>query len=93
MKFLETNTTGELGVIEVNKIVRLNNSIFHVIQRENDIGIDALIEFITDEKPTNKMVGVQTTSSFENFSVFFRAYCLVSSVIVPFSQRLPCQGI
>lgn len=59
MKYLESNTTGELGVIEVNKIVRLNNSIFHVIQRENDIGIDALIEFVKDEVPTNKMVAVQ----------------------------------
>lgn len=59
MKYLGTNTTGELGVIEVNKIVRLNNSIFHVVQHENDIGIDGLIEFVVDEEPTNKMVAVQ----------------------------------
>lgn len=59
MKYLETKTTGELGVIEVNKVVRLNNSIFQVIQHENDIGVDALIEFIKDQVPTNKIIGVQ----------------------------------
>lgn len=61
-KYPTRNATAKTGVNYVRSIVEGSNSIFTEIHQENDIGIDALIEFIKNEHPTGKCIGVQIKS-------------------------------
>ncbi len=44
------------------RVVVEANCIFHDIHQENDVGIDAVIEFVKDTKPLAKTIGVQIKS-------------------------------
>lgn len=61
-KYNLKNSISKKGVNYVRNIVDDHNSIFNEIHQENDIGIDAIIELIKDEKPTNKLIAVQIKS-------------------------------
>jgi hypothetical protein len=67
-KYQKSNATSKSGVNHVRSIVESNNSIFHEIHQENDIGIDAYIELIDGEYPTCKMIAVQIKSG-ESFFI------------------------
>lgn len=62
VKYPFTKAIARKGINFVRDIVENANSIFNEIRQENDIGIDALIEIIENEKPTNKIIAVQIKS-------------------------------
>lgn len=62
LKYLKTNATANIGVDFIRGIVRANNCIFQEIDTSNDLGIDAIIEIVKDEKPTSKFIAAQIKS-------------------------------
>jgi Domain of unknown function (DUF4365) len=54
--------TASTGVHHVAKVTSASNSIFHPIHQENDIGNDALIEFILSQAPVGCIVAAQIKS-------------------------------
>ena len=46
LKYPKTNSTAKIGVDFIRSIVNYNNCIFHEINADNDLGIDAMIEII-----------------------------------------------
>ena len=62
MKNKKTNTTSKKGVNFVRTIVEDSECFFHKIEQENDLGIDAIIEFLKNEKPLNKSIAIQIKS-------------------------------
>jgi len=67
-KYSDTIVTSKLGVNFVKSVVESAGCIFHRIDQENDLGIDAIIELVKDGLPLNKQIGVQIKSgqSFYN---------------------------
>lgn len=68
-KYKKTNITNKMGVNFVKGIVEEAGSLFHKIEQENDLGIDGVVEFIKDEKPTNKNIAVQIKSGKSYFNL------------------------
>lgn len=60
--YKKTSVTAKMGINFVRTVVEDAGSIFHKIEQESDIGIDALIELIGDERPLNKQIAVQIKS-------------------------------
>jgi hypothetical protein len=60
--------TAKEGLNFVRSAVESGGSLFIKIEQENDLGIDALIEFIQDERPLNKQVAVQIKSGASYFT-------------------------
>ena len=56
------------GINFSRTVVEESGSLFHKIEQENDLGIDALIEFVLEEQPLNKQVAVQIKSGRSYFS-------------------------
>ncbi len=54
--------TAKEGVNFVRSVVEACSCLFIKIEQENDIGIDALIEFMENERPLNKQIAVQIKS-------------------------------
>jgi len=54
--------TAKEGINFVRSAVESGGSLFIKIEQENDLGIDALLEFIKDEHPLNKQLAVQIKS-------------------------------
>ena len=54
--------TSKEGINFVRSVVEAASSLFIKIEQENDLGIDALFEFIRDERPLNKQIAVQIKS-------------------------------
>lgn len=61
-KYIKSSVTAKDGVNYVRGIVEHQGCIFHKIELENDLGIDANIELIRDEAPLHKQVAVQIKS-------------------------------
>jgi hypothetical protein len=57
-----TAKTAALGVDFVQNVVHRDNSIFHKIDQDNDVGNDAYIEFNEDTKTTGCCIAVQIKS-------------------------------
>lgn len=68
LKYPKTNSTAKIGVDFIRSIVNYNNCIFHEINANNDLGIDAMIEIIKDEKPTGKLIATQIKSGKSYFN-------------------------
>ena len=51
----------------VRDVVEAANCLFHKIEQENDIGIDALIELIRDEEPLNQQLALQIKAGASYF--------------------------
>lgn len=60
--YRKTNITAKKGLNYARSAVEEGGSLFHKIEAENDLGIDALIELIRDERPLNRQVAVQIKS-------------------------------
>lgn len=75
-KYKRTNITSKIGLNFVRDIVEKSGSIFHEIEQKNDLGIDAIIEFINDEKPTNLSIAVQIKSGDSYFKDKYN-YCFI----------------
>lgn len=61
-KYIKTNITSKKGVNFIRTAVEIGGSLFHKIEAENDLGIDAIVELIRDEIPLNKQVALQIKS-------------------------------
>lgn len=60
--YKKTSVTTKKGINFVRTVVENAGSLFHKIEHENDIGIDALIELMQDERALNKQIAVQVKS-------------------------------
>lgn len=60
--YKRTAVTSKEGINFVRTAVESAGSLFIKIEQENDLGIDALFEFIRDERPLNKQIAVQVKS-------------------------------
>lgn len=54
--------TAKEGINFIRSAVEAGGSLFIKIEQESDLGIDALIEFVKDERPLNKQIAVQIKS-------------------------------
>ena len=61
-KYPKSRSVSKEGINFVRIIVERSNSIFNEVHNESDIGIDAHVEFIKDESPTNRMIALQIKS-------------------------------
>jgi len=60
--YKQSAVTAKEGINFVRSVVESGGSLFIKIEQENDLGIDALIEFVKGEKPLNKQIAVQIKS-------------------------------
>jgi len=67
-KYSKTMVTSKLGINFVKTVIESAGCIFHRIDQENDLGIDAIIELVKDGLPLSQQIGVQIKSgqSFYN---------------------------
>jgi hypothetical protein len=67
-KYSETTVTSKKGINFVKTVIESAGCIFHKIEQENDLGIDAIVELAKDGLPLCKQIGVQIKSgqSFYN---------------------------
>ena len=69
LKYPRTNATANIGVDFIRGIVRSHNCIFQEIDTSNDVGIDAIIEIVKDEKPTSKFIAAQIKSGKSYYDI------------------------
>jgi hypothetical protein len=60
--YKQTIVTSKKGINFVRSVVEDASSLFHKIEAESDLGIDALIELVRNETPLNKQFAVQIKS-------------------------------
>ncbi|MBS1230665.1 MAG: hypothetical protein H6R17_3942 [Proteobacteria bacterium] len=60
--YKQSAVTAKEGINFVRGVVESGGSLFLKIEQENDLGIDAILEFIEDEHPLNKQIAVQIKS-------------------------------
>lgn len=67
-KYADTMVTSKLGTNHSRSTVEAAKCIFHRIDQENDLGVDAIVELIKEGEPLNKQIAVQIKSgqSFYN---------------------------
>lgn len=75
-KYIQSNSTGKLGVNYVCSVVVGANCIFNKIESDNDIGIDATIELIRNERPLHKKLEIQIKSG-KTYYVSRTQECLI----------------
>ena len=68
LKYPKTNSTAKVGVGYIRAIVDHHNCIFQEIDTKNDLGIDAIIEIVKDEKPVSMFVATQIKSGKTYFN-------------------------
>ncbi|OOG57814.1 hypothetical protein B0E47_06260 [Rhodanobacter sp. B05] len=61
--------TAKEGINFIRSAVEANGCLFIKIEQESDLGIDALIEFIENERPLNKQIAVQLKSGMSYFTM------------------------
>jgi len=49
-RYKHTNVTAKIGVNFIRTVVEAAGSLFHKIEQENDLGVDALVELVRDER-------------------------------------------
>ena len=62
IRYPKSRSVSKEGINLVRSVVEKANSIYHEVHDENDIGIDAHIEFIRNEKPANLVIALQIKS-------------------------------
>ena len=67
-KYSDSVITSKLGVNFVRTAVESAGCIFHQIDQENDLGIDAIVELVKDGVPLNKQFAVQIKSGQSFYS-------------------------
>lgn len=61
-KYASSMVTSKSGINFVRTVVESAGCIFHKIDQENDLGVDAIIELVEGETPLNKQIGIQIKS-------------------------------
>jgi hypothetical protein len=59
MRRTEAQTTGRAGVLFVHEIVNSCQSLFHEIHQEDDLGLDAYVEFCDKGRPSGRLIALQ----------------------------------
>ena len=67
-RYKKSAITAKEGINFIRSAVESGGSLFIKIEQENDLGIDALVEFIRDEQPLNKQIAVQIKSGASYYS-------------------------
>ncbi len=67
-KYLKSNSTAKTGVNYVRTIIEKHNCLFQEIDSKNDLGIDAIVEVLKDEKQTCKFLALQIKSGKSFFA-------------------------
>lgn len=62
MKWPKTKITENQGLLYIKQVVNEHGDIFREIHLEEDVGIDALIEFVRDGEATGRLLAVQIKS-------------------------------
>jgi len=60
--YKQSAITAKEGINFVRSVVESGGSLFLKIEQENDLGIDAILEFIEDGHPLNKQIAIQVKS-------------------------------
>lgn len=68
VKYKPSSITAKKGLNFIRSVVEENGSLFHKVEQESDLGIDAVIEFIRGEQPLHRMVAVQIKSGRSFFN-------------------------
>lgn len=66
-KYLKTNAIAKTGINYIRTIVEAHNCIFQKIDQDNDVGIDALVELVKNERPTGNFIATQIKSGSSYF--------------------------
>jgi hypothetical protein len=61
-RYKRTSVTAKVGLNFVRSVVEGAGSLFHKIEQESDLGIDALLEFVREEHPLNQLIALQVKS-------------------------------
>jgi hypothetical protein len=75
-RYADTVVTSKIGVNFVKSAVDAAGCIFHRIDQENDLGIDAIIELVKDGVPLSKQFAVQIKSG-PSFHIAQSNQCLI----------------
>jgi len=75
-KYISTNITAKKGINFVRSVVENSGCLFHKIEQENDLGIDAIIEFVKDEKPVHKSLAIQVKSG-NSYYIHQKRECII----------------
>lgn len=75
-RYKQSAITAKEGINHIRSATENAGSMFIKIDHENDLGVDALIEFIENEVPLNKQVAVQIKSGASYYSERTRE-CLI----------------
>lgn len=67
-RYKKSAITAKEGINFIRSAVESGGSLFIKIEQENDLGIDALVEFIRDEQPLNKQIAIQIKSGASYYS-------------------------
>ena len=67
LKYKWTNVTAKTGLNFVRSVVEGEGSLFHKVEQESDLGIDAFLELIKDESPLNVLIAAQIKSGRSYF--------------------------
>jgi hypothetical protein len=59
MKRTREQVTGAAGILFVHQIVNECRSVFHQIHQEDDLGLDAYVEFFDDSSPSGEIIALQ----------------------------------
>jgi uncharacterized protein DUF4365 len=68
VSYKKTSITSKTGLNFVRTLVEDAGSLFHKIEQENDLGIDALIEFVRSDQPLGRQIAVQVKSGKSYFN-------------------------
>ena len=63
VNYRPTAVTSKVGVNIVRALTEQAGSLFHKIEHENDLGIDAILEIIISGRPVGVQVGVQSSQA------------------------------
>lgn len=61
-KYKQSAITAKNGINFIRDVIESNGSLFLKIDQENDLGVDAIVEFMEGEDPLNKQVAMQIKS-------------------------------
>ncbi len=77
VKYETSAVTAKSGLSFVRDVIERSGNIFHKIEHENDLGIDAWIELIYDKTPSGKQIAVQIKSG-NSFFDYNRERCHIT---------------
>ena len=62
MRYIQSNVTSKVGFNYTKNIVEEAGCLFQKIDQENDLGIDAIVEFIENNEPLCSSIAIQIKS-------------------------------